>query len=177
MERWMHPILLQYSKDLAGISSITETDNSKLFEYFCNYVIVSKYYFGRFSPKDVTTQEDDASIDGIAFIIDGELITTTDDAESAFDTHKTSLQVEVILTQVKSGEKFKKDEISNFKMGIDDLLSLSPELPNGLFNCKAVEILKIIFLNVKKFEISYLAFGFSTARQGFITKKEKSLER
>lgn len=150
MRGYMHPLLSQYSKDLALLSGIEEDDSSKLFEYFCNYVVTSKYYLGRFAPQDVTTQEEDASLDGVAFIIDGELITTIDDAKSAFNTHKTSLPVEVLITQIKSGEKFKKDEISNFSVGIDDFLSLDPQLPNGLFNCNAIEILKVVLENVKK---------------------------
>lgn len=146
----MHILLKQNSDDLATINDIQEKDQDKLFEYFCNYVVTSKFYLGRFRPQDITTQEDDASLDGIAFIIDGELITTVDDATSAFDTHKTNLIVEVVLTQVKSGEQFKKDEIANFTAGVLDFLSLDPKLPNGLFNCKAIEILKIILQNVRK---------------------------
>jgi hypothetical protein len=146
----MHILLKQNSDDLAAINDIQEKDQDKLFEYFCNYVVTSKFYLGRFRPQDITTLEDDASLDGIAFIIDGELITTIDDATSVFDTHKTNLTVEVILTQVKSGELFKKDDIANFTSGVLDFLSLEPRLPNGLFNCKAIEILKIILQNVRK---------------------------
>lgn len=146
----MHILLKQHSSDLATLNDIQDKNQDKLFEYFCNYVLTSKYYLGRFRPQDVTTQEDDASLDGISFVVDGELITTIDDATSAFDTHKTNLSVDVILTQVKTTEAFLKKEISNFGIGIDDFLSLEPKLPNGLFNCKAVEILKIILQNVKK---------------------------
>ncbi|EFT2899154.1 AIPR family protein, partial [Escherichia coli] len=145
----MHAILKQYVEDLSNQFAIEE-DESKLFEYFCNYVIASKKYLGRFSPIDITTQEDDASLDGIIFLIDGELITTVDDAEAIFKTHKTSLPVELILTQIKSGEAFVKSDIANFKIGLDDFLSLKPKLPNGIYNTQAIEILKVIFANVKK---------------------------
>ncbi|EFB1508030.1 abortive phage infection protein, partial [Escherichia coli] len=145
----MHAILKQYVEDLSNQFAIEE-DEPKLFEYFCNYVIASKKYLGRFSPIDITTQEDDASLDGIIFLIDGELITTVDDAEAIFKTHKTSLPVELILTQIKSGEAFVKSDIANFKIGLDDFLSLKPKLPNGIYNTQAIEILKVIFANVKK---------------------------
>ncbi|MFC0348633.1 AIPR family protein [Undibacterium danionis] len=123
---------------------------SKLYELFCNYCVTSKHYFGRFDPKIVTTDEDDASIDGVAIIVDGDLVTTLDDAEEAFRTHKTNLTVDVIITQVKSGEQFKKDEISNFNLGLNDYLSLDPKLPNGELNSDSIEILKIVFANLKK---------------------------
>ncbi|EIZ4266780.1 AIPR family protein, partial [Salmonella enterica subsp. enterica serovar Heidelberg] len=123
---------------------------SKLFEYFCNYVITSKYFLGRFNPMDITTQEDDASLDGIAIIIDGELIISVDDAMTAFDTYKTSLPVDIIITQAKSGESFSKDDISNFNLGLQDFFSLEPKLPNGIYNGQAIEIIKVIVANVKK---------------------------
>ncbi|MFJ5453152.1 AIPR family protein [Pectobacterium jejuense] len=145
----MHAVLQQYVQDLSTQFEI-EAEESKLFEYFCNYVIASKKYLGRFNPVDITTQEDDASLDGVIFIVDGELIYNVDDAEAAFNTYKTSLPVEIILTQAKSGESFLKTDISNFKLGIEDFLSLDPKLPNGIYNTQAIEILKLIFKNVKK---------------------------
>lgn len=57
----MHAILQQYVQDLSAQFEI-EAEESKLFEYFCNYVIASKKYLGRFNPIDITTQEDDAII-------------------------------------------------------------------------------------------------------------------
>lgn len=127
-----------------------ELSESKLFELLCNYCIVSKYFFGRFDPKEVTSAEDDASLDGVAFVIDGDLITTVDDAEVLFQTHKSNLSVDIIFTQAKSGEKFKKEEISNFKMGLEDFLSLEPKLPNGDFNKESINIFKIVLNNLRK---------------------------
>ena len=125
-------------------------DEAKLFELFCNFCIISKYYFGRFNPLLVTTNEDDASIDGISFIIDGDLISTVDDAKEIFDTHKNNLETKLILTQVKSGENFQKSDIANFDLGIKDFLSLEPKLPNGPLNKEAILIFHVILDNLKK---------------------------
>ncbi|MBE9140535.1 AIPR family protein [Nodosilinea sp. LEGE 07088] len=146
----MHLILKNQVIELAEEYELTSKKESKLFEFFCNFSIVSKHYLGRFNPADITTKEDDASLDGIAIVVDGELITTSDDATEIFKTHKTNLVAEVIITQVKSGEQFTKDEISNFKLGLDDFLSLEPKLPNGRLNKESIEILKIIFENSRK---------------------------
>ena len=146
----MHPILSQYLDDLSTMFEINTKNESELFEYFCNYVITSRSFLGRFDPRDITTQDDDASIDGISFIIDGELILSLDDAKEAFETHKNSLPVEIIITQVKSGEQFKKENISNFKLGIDDFLSIEQNLPNGKYNSDSIKILNTIVSNVKK---------------------------
>ncbi|POA64166.1 MULTISPECIES: AIPR family protein [Pseudomonas] len=123
---------------------------SKLFEYFCNYCTTSKHYLGRFDPVDITTEEDDASIDGISIIIDGDLITTIDDAKKIFSTHKTNLTADIIFTQCKSGEQFKKAEINNFSVGIEDFLSLDPELPQGKLNVNSLKIFNEIISNLRK---------------------------
>lgn len=146
----MHIILENQINDLASDYEYNSEIESKLFEYFCNFCVVSKHYLGRFKPDSITTNEDDASLDGIAIIIDGEIINNPDDAQESFNTHKTNLHVEVVITQVKSGERFRKDEISNFKLGVDDFFSLNPQLPNGKLNKDSISILKIVFDNLKK---------------------------
>ena len=145
----MHIILKKNVEELANEFEFND-DETKLFEYFCNYCIVSKSYLGRFNPSHITTKEDDASIDGIAFVIDGELILTKDDAEEIFSSHKSSIETKIIITQVKSGESFRKEEIANFALGIKDFLSLDPKLPNGELNVEAVEIFNVILNNLRK---------------------------
>ncbi len=146
----MHIILKNHLNELSTEFSYESYNESKIFEFFCNYCTTSKHFFGRFDPKDVTTDEDDAAIDGISIIIDGDLITTQDDAIEVFKTHKTNLSVDIIFTQAKSGEQFKKEEIINYKVGLEDFLSLDPVLPNGKINLESIEILKIILENLKK---------------------------
>ncbi|WP_188051720.1 AIPR family protein [Flavobacterium sp. GP15] len=145
----MHIILKKYVEQLSDSFEIKEKED-KLFEIFCNYCVVSKSFLGRFNPINVTTSEDDASLDGIAIIIDNELILTADDATEIFSTHKTNFETKIIITQVKSGEKFEKEEIANFNLGIVDFFSLDPKLPNGEINKESLEIFNVILNNLKK---------------------------
>lgn len=145
----MHIVLRSYVDDLSESFGFSVSE-SKLFEYFCSYCIVSKHYLGRFNPIDVTTDEDDASLDTIAVIVDGELICSIDDVNTIFSTHKTNMQVDIVIAQSKSSEQFNKSDISSFKLGVDDFLTLSPLLPNGNTNTKYLEIVKVIFNNLKK---------------------------
>jgi hypothetical protein len=146
----MHIILKKNINELAVDFEIEGVKESKLFEFFCNFCVVSKHYLGRFNPKDITTDDDDASIDGIAVVIDGDLITTEDDAVEIFNTHKSNFMVDIIFTQIKSGESFRKEEVSNFKMGVEDFLSLNPQLPNGKLNTESLAIFNVILNNLKK---------------------------
>lgn len=146
----MHIIIKNNIQELIEEFDYSDYSESKLFEFFCNFCVVSKHYLGRFDPKDITTSEDDASLDGIAIIIDGDLITSVDDAATIFQTHKTNLSAEIIFTQAKSGEQFKKEEINNFSIGIQDFLSLAPQLPQGKHNKESLSILKLVLQNLKK---------------------------
>ncbi|PZO56606.1 MAG: abortive phage infection protein [Phormidesmis priestleyi] len=146
----MHIILQKNIDELAQDHGLEAFQDSKVFEFFCNFCVVSKKYLGRFNPKEVTTDGDDAALDGIAVIVDGELIVNKDDAIQIFATHKTNLSVEIVFTQVKSSEPFKKDEIANFQMGLQDFLSLEPKLPNGRLNKDALAVFNVVLDNLKK---------------------------
>ncbi|NSM26530.1 AIPR family protein [Shewanella sp. ZOR0012] len=145
----MHPILESYVDDLSERYQLNEGE-SKKFEVFCNYCVLSLIYFGRFNPLDVTTAGDDASIDGAAVVIDGELILTVDDAKSAFETHRKNINVEILFTQVKSGEYFSKKDVSSFALGLQDFLTLKPKLPQGDYNNEVLSIINVVIKNLKK---------------------------
>ncbi|QZA81378.1 AIPR family protein [Deefgea piscis] len=146
----MHIILKNHISELAEDFQYDGIKDSKLFELFSNYCVISKHFFGRFDPKSVTTDEDDASIDGLAIIVDGDLITTEDDAIEVFKTHKTNLAVDLVFVQSKSGESFTKEDINNFKVGLEDFLSLDPVLPNGKLNTELLAVFNIVLKNLKK---------------------------
>jgi WD40 repeat protein len=146
----MHLIIKKNLKDLAENFELIGYSESKLFEMYSNFCVMSQHYFGRFNPKNVTTSEDDASIDGIAITIDGDLIETTDDAVRYLTSHKSNLPVELILLQAKSGESFSKEEIAAFNIGVTDFVTLEPKLPSGPLNKQSIEILKIVYDNLKK---------------------------
>lgn len=146
----MHIILQRNVDELAQDHGLEAFSESKVFEFFCNFCVVSKKYLGRFNPKEVTTDEDDAALDGIAVIVDGELVVNEDDALQVFSSHKTNLSVEVVFTQIKSSESFKKGEIANFQMGLQDFLSLNPKLPNGRLNKDALAVFNVVLDNLRK---------------------------
>jgi hypothetical protein len=146
----MHIILTNHLSSMTTDFEYDGIKESKLFEFFCNYCVFSRHFFGHFDPQTVTTLEDDASIDGIAIVVDGDLISTVEEAEAVFATHKANLLVDIIITQAKSGEQFKKEEIANFKLGLDEFFSLDPSLPMGSFNLNQIAIMKVVFGNLKK---------------------------
>ena len=80
----MHKIVSSHLKRFVLDYSFNELDESKQFERFSNFCIIYKFYPTRFDVAAVTSEVDDCGIDGIAFIIDGELVITPDEAKNAF---------------------------------------------------------------------------------------------
>lgn len=134
-ERNMHTVLKGLVEAFAKDFCYPLSDLPKNFEYFINYLIVHQHLNDlSFQPRDVTTQDDDASLDGISILMDNELVTSFEMAEEILIDSRKKVEVKVILTQVKSGEAFDKEEMTNFMSGVINFLQEKPSYPVGDFN-------------------------------------------
>ncbi|MCF6364152.1 MAG: hypothetical protein L3J88_12590 [Gammaproteobacteria bacterium] len=125
----MHRIIKTHLKKFLHSKDLEENDPSRQFELFVNYCIVSRFFSGKFDILEVTTSDEDAGIDGVAIIADGELITTSDEIESLFKSHKKSIEIDIVFIQSKTSESFEKKEIVSFGEGVFDFSSEDPEFP------------------------------------------------
>ena len=100
--------------------------------------------------KEITSDEDDEGIDGILFLVDGELVTTTEEAIAILSRPKKNIEVEICFIQTKSSESFDRGEILKFGDGVYDFLSDEPTLPQGEFIKNAKKIFNYIIENVSK---------------------------
>ncbi|WP_225547718.1 AIPR family protein [Chromobacterium violaceum] len=146
----MHRIIKSYLNQFSSSFSLDQLEESKKFEHFVNYCIVADHYSGRFSTLEITNDGDDAGIDGIAFLIDGELVSTPEMAQDIFRKNKRNFEVDILFSQAKTTEGFEKSEISNFGDGICDFLSEHNELPHSEFLTKSKEIFNIILDHIGK---------------------------
>lgn len=146
----MHRIISTHLKKFISEKGINEKKESAQFELFVNHCIISRSYTGKFDVSDVSTSGDDAGIDGIAIIADGELITTCEEITSLFKSHRRSIEIEFIFIQSKTSEKFEKKEITNFGDGIYDFSSEKPELPHDDVLSEARKIFDTVVDNVDK---------------------------
>ena len=99
---------------------------------------------------EITSDEDDEGIDGILFLVDGELVTTTEEAIAILSRPKKNIEVEICFIQTKSSESFDRGEILKFGDGVYDFLSDEPTLPQGEFIKNAKKIFNYIIENVSK---------------------------
>ncbi len=122
-----------------------DIDNSTLFEHFVNYCIVSKEYADEFEVEDThVAGGNDLQIDGIAVIINGLLVNTTDEIDDLAVTNK-HIDADFIFVQAKSGKNFDGAEFSNMFYGIRELFSQTPTLPRNKPLSQKEKILKHIY--------------------------------
>jgi hypothetical protein len=122
----------------------------KAFEYFVNSLIAQGLSPGKVQPAAITAGDDDAGIDGIIVVIDGEIVVSQDEAEAIFKRPKHQFEAEVVLTQVKTSESFSKADITNFSDGVYDFFSPIPKLPHGKWTSDARDLVFSLFENASK---------------------------
>lgn len=106
-------------------------DDPVLFEHFVNYCAVSNEYGDEFDVEDIHTGGgDDLGIDGIAIIVNGTLVSDSDEIDDLAVANKY-LEVDLIFCQAKSGSSFSGSEISNFFFGVKDFFATKPTLPRN----------------------------------------------
>lgn len=122
-----------------------DIDNSVLFEHFVNYCVVSKEYADEFEVEDVhVAGGNDLQLDGVAVIVNGLLVNTTDEVDDLASTNKY-IDVEFIFIQAKSGRNFDGADISNMFYGIRDLFAQAPTLPRNDLLSQKEKLLRHIY--------------------------------
>ena len=160
----MHRIISSHLKTFSKEHEIEFLDETKRFEHFVNYCVASKYYSGRVDTSDITTSDEDASIDGIIIIADGELIRTEEEITFIFDSHKRNIEIDFIFIQSKTSEKFEKKEITSFGDGVYDFLSEKPAYPHDEALSEAHKVFNKTIDNVHK-----VKHGKPNAKLYFVT--------
>jgi len=104
---------------------------SDLFEHFCNYCILASEYAEEFNLEDVyVAGGDDTGLDGIAVIVNGNLVVSVDEIDDLCEQNK-SLGVAFLFIQAKTSSEFDGGDIGTFAYGIKDFFSDTPKLPRN----------------------------------------------
>lgn len=146
MNRIIESYLRAFSKD----NIIDEEETSKQFELFANYCVVYEKFPNNFDFRDITSDSEDAGIDGIAFLVDEELAITLDEIEKIFSRSKRNFSVDIIFIQAKTSESYDLGEILKFNNGVEDFLAKVSTQPHGDFLQSAKKMLNYIIDNVSK---------------------------
>ncbi|BEV02680.1 AIPR family protein [Chryseobacterium gambrini] len=139
-------------KELLVTQEIKSEGESKDFEKLVNYSIISNEYNKTFDLNLVTIGEgNDTGIDGIAIIVNGQLIETLEEVDDLI-VKNNFLEVDFILTQSKTSSNFSSSDINTFIFGVNDFFSETPKLIRNESLEKLAEISNHIFSNAPKFK-------------------------
>ncbi len=138
-------------KELLTTLEITTEGESKDFEKLANYTVVSNEYNKTFDIEAVTVGEgNDTGIDGIAIIVNGQLIDSSDEVDDLLEKNNF-LEIEYIFVQSKTSSSFDSSEINTFIFGVQDFFSLKPKLVRNEDIKRFAEISNYIFQKAPKF--------------------------
>ncbi|EPR70854.1 hypothetical protein [Cyclobacterium qasimii] len=129
---------------LSNLEIISE-DESKDFEKLANYTVVSNEYNKTFDIETLTVGDgNDTGIDGIAIIVNGQLVESTDEVDDLLEKNN-SLEIEYLFVQSKTSPSFDGADINTFMFGVLDFFSTKPKLVRNDDIKKFAEVSNYIF--------------------------------
>ena len=92
----MHKIISRYMQTFAEETFLpAKMDEAAMFERFANYCVIRSFYPEDFSIDSITSDGADSGIDGVCFIIDGELAATLSEAKTILSRPKRNIPVDI----------------------------------------------------------------------------------
>ncbi len=178
----MHRITKSHLESFSKSYSFEQLDESKQFEYFVNHAVLAPRLISSYELDDVTTDVGDDGIDGIAIIIDEELVISDDDASSVFKTARKNHDVEIVFIQSKTSESFDLGDFLKFKESILRFICSDDYKPKDDVQANARMVFDVVIKNVPKIRggkpnlaVRYVTTGiyrnpepFENAKQSFI---------
>ncbi|MBC9229498.1 AIPR family protein [bacterium SPL81] len=162
--------------------NMTSSGESKDFENFVNYSIISNEYNKTFSIDALETGNGhDTGIDGIAIILNGILLSDLSEAEDVLQTHDSNLEVDFIFIQSKTSSNFTSSELGNFLFGVEDFFADEPKLPRNEHIDNFSKISNLIFDSAAKFKrnpnlkIYYVTTGIWSNDVNFMARVNTSV--
>jgi hypothetical protein len=129
MDRVTASLVDNYIKSF-GLNAENE---SKAFEYFCNYSIISKEYPETFDINIVSPGGGcDTGIDGLAIIVNRRLVESNDEIDDLINLNNY-LEVTFIFIQSKMSSSFESNEIGTLLFGVSDFFEQEPKLTRNEF--------------------------------------------
>lgn len=98
------------------------------FEHFINKCVVNRYSTERFDPSEVMTDKGEIGIDGVAIILNGQLVSDLESSKAIFVQNR-KVSTEFVFIQSKTSENFDGGEISTFLKGIKHFFESKDKRP------------------------------------------------
>ena len=144
----MNQIIKNLIKDFLKENEIKSESDSKNFEKFCNYSVISNRYKRNFVDDDISTGNTQG-IDGLVIIVNGVLVKTIEEITDVVSTNGY-IEVEFTFIQSKKSESFKVSDIGNFFSSVEDFFNTNPKNISTLEIRNSIKLKNNILENVSK---------------------------
>ncbi|MEW6077475.1 MAG: AIPR family protein [Thermodesulfobacteriota bacterium] len=179
----MHRIIKSHLDNFSKSFEIIDLDENTQFEMFANYTVITPRVGAEFELEDITTSNSDDGMDGVAILIDEEVIVSDADANTIFKSDKKNHDVEIVFIQAKRGEQFDLGEFLKFKESIIRFVDSDNFTVNDDVQINAHEIYEVCLKNVPKIRggkpqitARFIATGVYREPEA-LEKAKKKLER
>ena len=145
----MHRIVKSHLEDFTKVHELEDISESERFEKFVNYSLVSPKTIN-IDLEAITTGPNDDGIDGVAVIINEELISTDEDAKFIFESNKRNHEVEILFVQAKTSGKFDLGDFLKFKESVKRFVEKEQNVYEDDNLKNSFSIFQIVIKNVPK---------------------------
>jgi hypothetical protein len=140
-------------RDFSTEHGITDLPEDKRFEHFSCYATIRQHYRPTFDTADVVTGSgNDTHIDGVAIIVNNQLITDVDEFEE-IAKNDSSIDASFIFVQARRAPKFDCAELGDFGFGVKDFFNSAPVLKRNASIVAAAEVMSAIYSRSAQFKI------------------------
>lgn len=146
----MDRILRSHLKQFSTEQAIESENESTRFEKFVNFAVLQSKIAKRLDVDLVTTGSDDDGIDGVAVIVNEELVIGAEEAQAAFSGERKNNDVHIVFIQSKTSPSIELGDFLKFKESIVRLIKAEPYTPDSNVQSDAREALDVIIDNVAK---------------------------
>lgn len=146
----MHRIVASHLNNFSLSHGLTSLEESDKFERFSNYCVLRSRTSLDFDLDDVTTGSGDDGIDGVAILINEEVILSREDCAAIFEKGRKNNDVEVVCVQSKTGEGFDLGEFLKFRDSILRFVNESTYSCEDEIQVRNREIFDVVISNVPK---------------------------
>lgn len=168
----MHRIIKSHLESFVKSNGLEQLDESMQFEMFVNYSIMSAKMIGPVEVENITTREGDDGTDGIAILINEELVISDEDATTVFKSERKNQDVEIVFIQSKRSESYDLGDFLKFKESINKFITSDNYDVNDDIQNSARETFDVIIDNVTKVRNGKPSFTARYVTTGLYQKPE-----
>ena len=166
----MNSIIEHHLLSFATEYGLEHDEKSVQFEKFINFVALNNRLPSRFELDQVVTEDNDDGIDGIAIIINEELVNSKDDVEYIFQDGKKNNEVDLVFVQAKTTENFDLGDFLKFKESVLRFIDEKNDYKvNSEIQRNARDAFKVVLKNVPKLRYGLPSISVVFATTGVYT--------